>query len=45
MKVGTILLTYARPKHTKQVLDALRNNTVLPEKLYIFQDGEKETTA
>jgi hypothetical protein len=44
MKVGTILLTYARPKHTKQVLDALRNNTVLPEKLYIFQDGEKETT-
>lgn len=44
MKVATVLFTYARSIHTKKVLDALKNNTVLPQKLFIFQDGKKETT-
>lgn len=44
MKIATILFTYNRSKHTKQVLEALSKNTVLPDKLYIFQDGPKETT-
>ena len=44
MKIATILFTYNRSKHTKQVLDALSQNTILPDKLYIFQDGPKKTT-
>lgn len=44
MKVATVLFTYARSVHTKKVLDALKNNTVLPEKLFVFQDGKKDTT-
>ena len=44
MNIATILFTYNRPKHTKQVLDALSRSTVLPNKLYIFQDGPKITT-
>lgn len=44
MKIATILFTYNRSKHTKQVLDALSRNTILPDKLYIFQDGPKKTT-
>lgn len=44
MKIGTILFTYNRSNHTKQVLDALSKNSVLPEKLYIFQDGMKKST-
>ena len=44
MNVATILFTYNRSKHTRQVLDALSRNTVLPDKLYIFQDGPKRTT-
>lgn len=44
MKIGTILFTYHRSKHTKKVLDALAENSILPEKLYIFQDGIKEST-
>lgn len=42
MKIATILFTYNRSIHTKKVLDALSRNTVLPERLYIFQDGLKE---
>lgn len=44
MTIATILFTYNRSKHTKQVLEALSKNTILPEKLYIFQDGPKRTT-
>ena len=39
MKIATILFTYNRSWHTKQVLDALKENTTMSEKLYIFQDG------
>ena len=39
MKIGTALFTWHRSEHAKKVLEALANNTVLPEKLYIFQDG------
>lgn len=42
MKIATILFTYNRSSHTRQVLDSLRQNTVLPEKLFVFQDGLKE---
>lgn len=44
MKIGTILFTYQRSGHTRRVLEALSENTLLPEKLYIFQDGMKEST-
>ncbi len=43
MNIATILFTYNRSRHVKTVLDALKKNIVLPEKLYIFQDGMKET--
>ncbi len=39
MNVATIVFTYNRSYHTEQVLEALRRNTVLPQKLYLFQDG------
>lgn len=42
MKIVTLLFTYNRSKHTKQVLDALKQNTVLPQKLFLFQDGMKQ---
>lgn len=41
MKVATILFTYNRSIHTRKTLEALHNNTILPEKLYIFHDGLK----
>lgn len=44
MKIATILFTYNRPTHTKQVLDALKKNTIIPEKLLVFHDGIKENT-
>ena len=44
MKIATILFTYNRSRHTKQVLEALSKNTILPQKLYIFQDGLKKIT-
>lgn len=44
MKIGTILFTYHRSVHTERVLHALAENSVLPEKLYIFQDGIKAGT-
>lgn len=44
MKIATILFTYNRSWHTKQVLEALSRNTILPDKLYIFQDGPKGST-
>lgn len=42
--IATLLFTYHRFKHTKRVLEALEQNTHMPEKLIIFQDGVKETT-
>ncbi len=41
MNIAIILFTYNRSEHTKRVLEALRHNTILPQKLYIFQDGLK----
>ena len=41
MKIATILFTYNRSWHTDKVLKALCQNYVLPEKLFIFQDGIK----
>lgn len=42
MRIATLLFTYNRYHHTKQVVDALKQNTMLPQKLLIFQDGLKE---
>lgn len=42
MQIATILFTYNRSLHTKKVLDALKENTIRPAKLYIFQDGLKK---
>lgn len=42
MKVATVLFTYNRSWHTQQVLNALKGNTVLPEKLLVFHDGLKK---
>lgn len=44
MKIANILFTYNRPVHTQRVLEGLKNNTVKPQKLYIFHDGMKENT-
>lgn len=42
MKIATLLFTYNRSYHTEQVITALRRNTVLPQKLFVFQDGLKQ---
>nr|WP_304955619.1 glycosyltransferase [uncultured Acetatifactor sp.] len=42
MKIATLLFTYNRSRHTGQVIESLKNNTVLPEKLIVFQDGVKQ---
>lgn len=42
MKIATLLFTYNRSEHTKRVVNSLKNNTVMPQKLFIFQDGLKE---
>lgn len=42
MKVATLLFTYHKGYHTEQVLKALQENTILPQKLLIFQDGLRE---
>lgn len=41
MKIATLLFTYNRSLHTKQVIEALSQNYKLPEKLFVFQDGLK----
>lgn len=41
MKIATLLFTYHRSYHTEQVICSLKKNTVLPQKLMIFQDGLK----
>lgn len=42
MKIATLLFTYKRSWHTEQVINALKKNTVLPQKLFVFQDGLKK---
>lgn len=42
MKTATLLFTYHRSYHTKQVLAGLKQNSVLPQKLLVFQDGLRE---
>lgn len=42
MKIATLLFTYNRSTHTEQVLNSLKHNTVLPEKLIVFQDGLRQ---
>ena len=42
MKVATIVFVYNRSNHTKKVLNGLKYNYKLPEKLFIFQDGLKD---
>ena len=42
MKIATLLFTYHRSYHTDQVISSLRQNTVLPQKVLIFQDGLKK---
>lgn len=41
MEIATVLFTYNRSFHTQKVLDALCNNEIIPNKLFIFQDGLK----
>lgn len=41
MKIATLLFTYNRSKHTSQVIAELKSNIIIPEKLYVFQDGLK----
>lgn len=41
MNIATILFTYNRSYHTNEVIKALEQNIILPQKLYIFQDGLK----
>lgn len=41
MKIATLLFTYNRSVHTGKVINALKQNTVLPQKLFVFQDGIK----
>lgn len=40
-KTGIVLFVYNRPRHTSEVLEGLRKNSI--EKLYIFADGPKQT--
>ena len=42
MKIATLLFTYNRSYHTEQVLTALSRSPILPQKLFIFQDGLKQ---
>lgn len=43
MRIATIFFAYKREHHTKEVLRSLYNNTKLPEKLFVFQDGMADT--
>ena len=42
MKIATIIFVYNRSNHTKAVLEGLKHNYILPEMLFIFQDGLKD---
>lgn len=41
MRIATLLFTYHRSYHLEQVLTSLKKNTLLPQKLFVFQDGLK----
>lgn len=45
MNIAMLLFTYNRSYHTKVVIDSLKNNKILPQKLFIFQDGLKQETS
>lgn len=42
MKIATLLFTYNRSYHTQQVIASLKQNTIRPSKLFVFQDGLKQ---
>lgn len=42
MNIVVALFTYNRSYHTKMVLSSLKRNTILPSKLYLFQDGLRQ---
>lgn len=42
MKIATILFVYNRSWHTKKTLESLSKNDILPQKLFVFQDGLKK---
>ena len=42
MKIANLLFVYKRSEHTARVLEALSRNTILPQKLIIFQDGLRD---
>ena len=44
MKTAIAIFVYDRSYHASKVLEALKDNTILPEKLFIFQDGMKTET-
>ncbi len=44
MNIATLLFTYNRSYHTEQVIEALKCNSVSPQKLFVFQDGMEEGT-
>lgn len=44
MKIATILFAYNRSRHTRTVLEALRESEVMTDKLFVFQDGIKNNT-
>lgn len=39
MKIATLLFVYNRSSHTEQVINSLKQNIILPYKLFVFQDG------
>lgn len=43
MKIALALFTYNREIHTQSVVDAIKKNTMLPNKMFIFQDGCNNT--
>ena len=44
MRIATAIFNYNRPDHTKQVIEGTLNNTHVPEKVFLFQDGLKYNT-
>ena len=42
MKTNFLLFTYNRSFHTEQVINNLKENTIMPDKLIVFQDGLKQ---
>ncbi len=42
LKIATAIFTYNRCSHTNRVIKSLKENDILPEKLFVFQDGIKQ---